>query len=151
MRKLYTYVKTDRVNHQYDRAVRRIVFTFKRVKSHMALRIMSLKQRLAWHKWVPLRQRYIFAKSGGVRMRYRCATAICALSLLAAPLASMFSSYGPYEDVPLSPSVGEIASLEPAAGEETPAALASVLSNDCLLYTSPSPRDLSTSRMPSSA
>ena len=25
------------------------------------------------------------------------------------------------------------------------------LSNDCLLYTSPSPRDLSTSRMPSSA
>ena len=27
----------------------------------------------------------------------------------------------------------------------------SVLPNDCLLYTSPSPRDLSTSRMPSSA
>ena len=26
-----------------------------------------------------------------------------------------------------------------------------VLSRDCLLYTSPSPRDLSTSRMPSSA
>ena len=26
-----------------------------------------------------------------------------------------------------------------------------LLSNDCLLYTSPSPRDLSTSRMPSSA
>ena len=25
------------------------------------------------------------------------------------------------------------------------------VSNDCLLYTSPSPRDLSTSRMPSSA
>ena len=28
---------------------------------------------------------------------------------------------------------------------------ASVLTEDCLLYTSPSPRDLSTSRMPSSA
>ena len=27
----------------------------------------------------------------------------------------------------------------------------SVISSDCLLYTSPSPRDLSTSRMPSSA
>ena len=26
-----------------------------------------------------------------------------------------------------------------------------IMSNDCLLYTSPSPRDLSTSRMPSSA
>ena len=26
-----------------------------------------------------------------------------------------------------------------------------LMSNDCLLYTSPSPRDLSTSRMPSSA
>ena len=26
-----------------------------------------------------------------------------------------------------------------------------ILLNDCLLYTSPSPRDLSTSRMPSSA
>ena len=30
-------------------------------------------------------------------------------------------------------------------------AKSSMLNNDCLLYTSPSPRDLSTSRMPSSA
>ena len=29
--------------------------------------------------------------------------------------------------------------------------LLALLDNDCLLYTSPSPRDLSTSRMPSSA
>ena len=31
------------------------------------------------------------------------------------------------------------------------AKLSEMLTNSCLLYTSPSPRDLSTSRMPSSA
>ena len=34
---------------------------------------------------------------------------------------------------------------------ERPGDLAAILTNLCLLYTSPSPRDLSTSRMPSSA
>ena len=37
-------------------------------------------------------------------------------------------------------------STHPTAGQDVVAD-----SNDCLLYTSPSPRDLSTSRMPSSA
>ena len=37
--------------------------------------------------------------------------------------------------------------LEPLA----PAWLVETFGDDCLLYTSPSPRDLSTSRMPSSA
>ena len=35
--------------------------------------------------------------------------------------------------------------------EDSRAALATASAYDCLLYTSPSPRDLSTSRMPSSA
>jgi len=36
-------------------------------------------------------------------------------------------------------------------GSGSEAYLQRLLTNDCLLYTSPSPRDLSTSRMPSSA
>ena len=37
------------------------------------------------------------------------------------------------------------------AAEESGIKTAAIYSKDCLLYTSPSPRDLSTSRMPSSA
>ena len=38
-----------------------------------------------------------------------------------------------------------------AAGVDTVITVGGIQSNHCLLYTSPSPRDLSTSRMPSSA
>ena len=37
------------------------------------------------------------------------------------------------------------------AGSKNPATLLSMMANDCLLYTSPSPRDQRGSRMPSSA
>ena len=43
------------------------------------------------------------------------------------------------------------APAQPMAVEATPNMGAPVVINTCLLYTSPSPRDLSTSRMPSSA
>ena len=46
-------------------------------------------------------------------------------------------------------SLDGIGSLVGAASTETEAL--ACLRNTCLLYTSPSPRDLSTSRMPSSA
>ena len=46
-------------------------------------------------------------------------------------------------------SVGFTESLNDSSGN--PYLRAFVLGGDCLLYTSPSPRDLSTSRMPSSA
>ena len=45
----------------------------------------------------------------------------------------------------------EQAGLVGIAIEKLPRKLSSAQSMDCLLYTSPSPRDLSTSRMPSSA
>ena len=41
--------------------------------------------------------------------------------------------------------IGDLADFDPADGRQY------LLIEDCLLYTSPSPRDLSTSRMPSSA
>ena len=55
------------------------------------------------------------------------------------------ATFGPHETSPLLIQVITPA-LEPDAQPAPPAALW-----DCLLYTSPSPRDLSTSRMPSSA
>ena len=49
-------------------------------------------------------------------------------------------------------SAGRISSLDPAQASTLGATqLISALGDPCLLYTSPSPRDLSTSRMPSSA
>ena len=46
---------------------------------------------------------------------------------------------------------GKTTCLMMLAGFETPTNGQIYLDNNCLLYTSPSPRDLSTSRMPSSA
>ena len=46
---------------------------------------------------------------------------------------------------------GDSLTLDPHAQNEGPTTMVSRQIYDCLLYTSPSPRDLSTSRMPSSA
>ena len=45
-------------------------------------------------------------------------------------------------------AAGNIAAVTPGPG---PLTITGAMPGDCLLYTSPSPRDLSTSRMPSSA
>ena len=51
-------------------------------------------------------------------------------------------SYKPIEQKPLSPNPEEIKKIKE---------IASILTQTCLLYTSPSPRDRQKSRMPSSA
>ena len=50
-----------------------------------------------------------------------------------------------------SPTAASAAAAAPVYPDSTAAAVAGVMPGGCLLYTSPSPRDLSTSRMPSSA
>ena len=50
-----------------------------------------------------------------------------------------------------SPGSGKTKLLEKTLEDLSKKIKVAVLEGDCLLYTSPSPRDLSTSRMPSSA
>jgi len=102
MRKLYTYIESVLKDGQKNRMVRQFLFVFKQFKAGMTLRITHLKSQFALHKVMPLRQRYVFSKSGRVRMRYRCAIGVFALSLIGAPIASYVSSYltvGPFSSV----------------------------------------------------
>ena len=55
------------------------------------------------------------------------------------------------EDAPVEAAVEAEGPAEHAAVEGAPASDTPDQTETCLLYTSPSPRDLSTSRMPSSA
>ena len=75
-----------------------------------------------------------------MQRRYLISSLVCAMTTLG--LASPAVAQGTYPDHP----VKVIVAL-PAGGSVD--MIARVMS--CLLYTSPSPRDLSTSRMPSSA
>ena len=65
-------------------------------------------------------------------------------------LLAMLAAAG--ASAPAEAPVAEAPQAEaPAAAAPAPAASASTVEVTCLLYTSPSPRDLSTARMPSSA
>ena len=50
-----------------------------------------------------------------------------------------------------SPSMQSVFEHNMALWQQTQTQIADWMQDNCLLYTSPSPRDLSTSRMPSSA
>ena len=93
MRNLYIYVRAKIKNGQKTRIERSLAVTFKRVRSRMALRMTSFKSYFTLHRLFPLRQRYILAKSGGVRLRYRCVVAMFAVSILGTSFASFIPEY----------------------------------------------------------
>ena len=77
----------------------------------------------------------------------RVLTAI-AIACLFAPILSVAQTL---RTIPVDPIADDSPELGCSLREAIDLANAGLLSAICLLYTSPSPRDLSTSRMPSSA
>ena len=69
----------------------------------------------------------------------------------------VFTHYDPEKELRLATDASAyglgcvLSHVMPDGSERATAFASRTLNDDCLLYTSPSPRDLSTSRMPSSA
>ena len=119
MVKLHIYVKNTLKKDRSTRWVRRFLLVWKRVKSLMALRLKELKSSLVLHRCVPLRQRYIMSKSGGVRIRYRCMTALFVMVFLGFTALSFLSSHSLY--VTNSHEIDRtmvLAAMEPQSGDE---------------------------------
>ena len=73
------------------------------------------------------------------------------MSILPYQLEPEYSSSEEIEDHVSDSEEEEIGDMEFPSGENRATHTSWCLCESCLLYTSPSPRDLSTSRMPSSA